>query len=120
MNINDKAIKRLQDLALLQLIRMRKEKTQPIAVNWAERYKGAMSKQPLADIDTQLNELPARAEAPPRVSYFSGFAALNALIFNKIKQTPACSRRVCFSKGIRVRLIRVDRTFQVSVLHERS
>lgn len=54
--INDKAMKLLQDLELLQLIRMRKEKT-PSTTNWAERYKGAMSKQPIADIDNQLNEL---------------------------------------------------------------
>ncbi len=54
--INDKAMKLLQDLELLQLIRMRKEKT-PSATNWAERYKGAMSKQPIADIDNQLNQL---------------------------------------------------------------
>lgn len=54
--INDKAMKLLQDLELLQLIRMRKEKT-PSVTNWAERYKGAMSKQPLTDIDNQLNEL---------------------------------------------------------------
>lgn len=55
--INDKAMKLLQDLELLQLIRMRKEKTQANTSNWAERYKGAMSKQPLSDIDNQLNEL---------------------------------------------------------------
>jgi rRNA processing protein Krr1/Pno1 len=54
--INDKAMKLLQDLELLQLIRLRKEKTTSSS-NWAERYKGAMSKQPLNDIDNQLNEL---------------------------------------------------------------
>jgi len=54
--INDKAMKLIQDLELLQLIRVRKEKTQPTA-NWAERYKGAMSKESLSDIDNQLNEL---------------------------------------------------------------
>jgi len=55
--INDKAMKLLQDLELLQLIRVRKEKTQDNTTNWVERYKGAMSKQPLSDIDKQLNEL---------------------------------------------------------------
>jgi hypothetical protein len=55
--INEKALKLLQDLELLQLIRMRKEKAQPASVNWAERYKGAMTKQSLSDIDNQLNEL---------------------------------------------------------------
>jgi hypothetical protein len=54
--INDKAIKLLQELELLQLIRMRKEKT-PSSINWEARYKGAMTKQPLSDIDNQLNEL---------------------------------------------------------------
>ena len=54
--INEKAIKLLQDLELLQLIRMRKDKAER-SVNWAQRYKGAMSKQPLTQIDDQLNEL---------------------------------------------------------------
>ncbi len=56
--LNNKAVKLLQDLELLQLIRMRKEKTQPAApTNWIVKYKGAMTKQPLADVDNQLNEL---------------------------------------------------------------
>ncbi len=56
--INNKAISLLQDLERLQLIRMRKEKKQSAATtNWAAKYKGAMSKQPLTDIDNQLNEL---------------------------------------------------------------
>ena len=54
--INDKAMRLLQDLELLELIRMRKVKGQP-NVNWAERHKGAMSKQPLSDIDNRLDEL---------------------------------------------------------------
>lgn len=55
--LNNKAVKLLQDLELLQLIRMRREKTQPTTTNWAAKYKGAMTKQPLADLDNQLNEL---------------------------------------------------------------
>lgn len=56
--LNNKAIRLLQDLELLQLIRMRKEKKQPAAaINWGAKYKGAMTKQPLTDIDNQLNEL---------------------------------------------------------------
>ena len=56
--INKKAIKLLQDLELLQLIRMRKEKTPPgAAINWTAKYKGAMTKQSLSDTDSQLNEL---------------------------------------------------------------
>jgi hypothetical protein len=56
--INDKAIKLLQDLELLQLIRMRKDK-EPSAkkYNPTTRYKGAMTKQPLTDIEDQFNEL---------------------------------------------------------------
>lgn len=56
--INKKAIRLLLDLELLQLIRIRKEKAQPsAAINRASKYKGAMTKQPLTDIDSQLNEL---------------------------------------------------------------
>lgn len=56
--INNKALRLLQDLELLQLIRMRREKNPPATTtDWADKYKGAMTKQPLTDIDSQLNEL---------------------------------------------------------------
>ncbi len=56
--INNKAVRLLQDLELLQLIRVRKDKQAPESnIDWAAKYKGAMTKQPIADIDTQLNEL---------------------------------------------------------------
>ena len=56
--INKKAIKLLQNLESLQLIRVHKEKKQDISkINWPVKYKGAMTKQPLSDIDNQLNEL---------------------------------------------------------------
>jgi hypothetical protein len=55
--INEKALKLLQDLELLQLIRLRREKKQSNSINWAQRYKGAMTKQSIIDIDNQLNEL---------------------------------------------------------------
>jgi hypothetical protein len=56
--INKKALKLLQDLELLQLIRVRKEKQVPAPpIDWENKYKGAMSKQPLSDIDNQLNGL---------------------------------------------------------------
>lgn len=56
--INKKALKLLQDLELLQLIRVRKEKQAPVTpIDWETKYKGAMPKQPLSDIDNQLNEL---------------------------------------------------------------
>ncbi len=46
--LNDKAVKLLQDLELLQLIRVRKEKNKrPIESNHFVKYKGAMTKQPL-------------------------------------------------------------------------
>lgn len=54
--INNKALRLLQDLELLQLIRVRRVK-QPSASDWAAKYKGAMTKQPLTDVDNQLNEL---------------------------------------------------------------
>jgi hypothetical protein len=56
--LNNKAVKILQDLELLQLIRMRRENLQPTTTtNWAAKYKGSMAKQPLKDIDNQLNKL---------------------------------------------------------------
>ena len=57
--INSKAFKLLQDLELLQLIKLHKNNVQqkthtenPIA-----KYKGMMGKQSLADIENQLKEL---------------------------------------------------------------
>ncbi len=56
--LNSKAIRLLHDLELLQLIRVRKEEKQgTTSVNLVEKYKGAMQKQPLSDINEQLNEL---------------------------------------------------------------
>jgi len=56
--INDKAIKLLQDLESLQLIRVRREKPRREAQpKWETKYKGAMQKQPLIEIDNQLNDL---------------------------------------------------------------
>lgn len=56
--INNKAIRLLHDLELLQLIRVRREKQQTATeTDWAAKYKGAMTKQPLTDVDNQLNEL---------------------------------------------------------------
>lgn len=56
--INNKAIMLLQNLELLQFIRMHKDKTQSTNTsNWAAKYKGAITKQPTTDIDNQLNEL---------------------------------------------------------------
>ncbi|HMQ48683.1 MAG TPA: hypothetical protein PKA00_14080 [Saprospiraceae bacterium] len=56
--INEKALKLLRVLELLKLIRLRKDKPieKSVTMDWL-KYKGAMSKQPLNDIDQQLNEL---------------------------------------------------------------
>ena len=56
--INEKALNLLKDLELLKLIRLRKEKPvqRSVSADWT-RYKGAMSKQPVSDIDQQLKEL---------------------------------------------------------------
>ena len=55
--INDKALKLLEDLELLQLIRLHKDGDEPKKVNNIEKYKGSMTKQTLTDVDNQLNEL---------------------------------------------------------------
>ncbi|MEP7111228.1 MAG: hypothetical protein ABI760_24745 [Ferruginibacter sp.] len=55
--INNKALRLLQDMELLQLIRVLKEPQPPTPTDWAAKYKGVMTKQPLTDIDNQLNEL---------------------------------------------------------------
>ncbi len=55
--IDEKVLKILRDLELMQLIRMRKEKSTDTSSLWSGRYKGAMSKQSETDIDNQLNEL---------------------------------------------------------------
>ncbi|OYU94755.1 MAG: hypothetical protein CFE21_13775 [Bacteroidetes bacterium B1(2017)] len=55
--INKKALKLLQDLENLQLIRLRKNKDQDIEKNQVDKYKGAMNKQTLSEIDQQLNDL---------------------------------------------------------------
>ncbi len=55
--LNNKAIKLLQDLEQLQLIRLSKEKRKPsVTIDWT-KYKGAMTKRPLTEIDHTLNEL---------------------------------------------------------------
>ena len=53
--LNDKVVKLLQDLEQLDLIRMHIKDTAP--VNWAAKYKGAMTKQTLDEVDSQLQQL---------------------------------------------------------------
>lgn len=56
--INDKAMLLLQDLELLQLIRVRKEKSSS-PKNQINLLKGALSKEDITQVDQQLNELRA-------------------------------------------------------------
>lgn len=56
--LNSKAFNLLKDLELLELIRLHKERGEDATpINWTAKYKGAMSKQPVSDIDTQLSKL---------------------------------------------------------------
>lgn len=55
--INEKALNLLKDLELLKLIRLRADESEAKAgTNWLN-FKGTMTKQPLNDIDQQLDEL---------------------------------------------------------------
>ncbi|MDZ7776976.1 MAG: hypothetical protein U5L09_15870 [Bacteroidales bacterium] len=55
--LNEKALKLLQELEHLQLIRVRRKKTLKDEAATMAKYKGAMQKQPLNEVDNQLNEL---------------------------------------------------------------
>jgi len=56
--INEKVLQLLKELEQMRFIRLRKEKTaQENSIDWAAKYKGAMSKQSLTDVDKQLNDL---------------------------------------------------------------
>lgn len=51
-------MKLLEDMELLQLIRVHTEtKEYSNNKNWIAKYKGAMTKQPLPEVDAQLKEL---------------------------------------------------------------
>jgi len=56
--IDEKVLNLLRDLEMLDLIRLRKENTgeKIAAMDWT-KYKGAMSKQSISEIDRQLTEL---------------------------------------------------------------
>ncbi|MBT1689204.1 hypothetical protein [Dawidia soli] len=55
--INEKALRLLKELEYLELIRLHQEKGEIATVKWAEKYKGAMTKQSPSEIDNQLREL---------------------------------------------------------------
>jgi hypothetical protein len=63
--INDKSIQLLQDLESLHPIRVRREKTineSDAKTNWEVKYKGAMQKQSVIEIDKQLDEIRIEGE----------------------------------------------------------
>jgi len=56
--INEKALKLLQDLEQMQLIHMQHDNTRSESQpDWKVKYKGAMQKQSLNEVDNQLNDL---------------------------------------------------------------
>jgi hypothetical protein len=55
--INQRAMKLLQELEQLQLIRLRREDIKETKIDWKSKYKGAMTKQPLSEIEGQIDEL---------------------------------------------------------------
>lgn len=54
--INDKALNLLKELELLKLIRLHEENDKDETDNTA-KYKGAMTKQPLEEVNIQLQNL---------------------------------------------------------------
>lgn len=57
--LNEKALNLLQDLELLKLIRLRKgnEESNINGIDLVAKYKGAMTRQPINEIDQQLKDL---------------------------------------------------------------
>ena len=55
--INNKALKLLEDLEFLQLIRLHKIENPKSNIDWTKKHKGSIAKQSLGDIENQLNEL---------------------------------------------------------------
>lgn len=55
--INERALNLLRELEVLKLIRLRKDSNRNKVELALNEFKGAMSKQPLDDIDKQLNQL---------------------------------------------------------------
>jgi len=56
--LNEKALDLLRDLESLKIIRMRnKDEVKSVSEDLVLKYKGRMSKQPLNEVDSQLNDL---------------------------------------------------------------
>ena len=55
--IHEKALNLLKNLEGMQLIRLRESEVKQIpSINWS-KYKGAVTKQPIEDIELQIKEL---------------------------------------------------------------
>ena len=57
--LDDKALNLIKDLELLKIIRVRKDKkvVKTTSKNLIAKYKGAMTAQPINEVDKQLNDL---------------------------------------------------------------
>jgi hypothetical protein len=57
--LNENAMALLRNLEVLKLIRLRREREEPKthSKNFISKYKGAMSKQAIGDIDEQFKDL---------------------------------------------------------------
>ena len=56
--LNNEAIKRLQDLENLNMIRVHKQNVNnKTALDWKNKYKGAMTQETLSNVNKQLNDL---------------------------------------------------------------
>lgn len=56
--INEKAMNLLRDLELMKLIKLRGDGVEEEEqIDWSAKYKGTLTKQPVAKVDEQLNEL---------------------------------------------------------------
>jgi len=55
--INEKVFNLLKDLEVLQLIRLRGDEVVPIPKTDWSKFKGALKKQPIENVELQLKEL---------------------------------------------------------------
>lgn len=57
--LNDKAIDLLKDLEELKIIRIQSNVEDPFtySANFAAKYSGSMTKQPIEEVEKQLNDL---------------------------------------------------------------
>ncbi len=56
--ISDEAMKLIHKMETMKLIRVRRKSTSnKKKINWISKYKGAMYKQPLREVDNQLLDL---------------------------------------------------------------